>query len=123
MNKVDEIINAYEISSEKIYNEAMHGMHDNRIISKEERKMSKLFYEFSKDESIKMKCIEHLWNSRNAYSRVYAPIYCLAMNIYVDEAIMRLEELQNDMSVAPFSSHAYIALDLWKTNGKITIDI
>lgn len=64
--KAERIIEEYEMCSKKIYDEAMYGTHNNRIINREQKKTTKLFHEFCQDEELRKICIEALWESENA---------------------------------------------------------
>lgn len=112
---VNEIIEQYERSGEKMYKATLEG--DYRTNNREGAKLTRIFKSFEKDIDLAQKCIPELIRSSNVVVRTKAAAYCLSLKFNVEEGEAVLKEIGDNKENGIFGFNARMTLAVWKKQG------
>jgi len=108
----DEIIQKYLESANII--ESVTMTTDYKTNNREVNKLFKLFLLLEQDIDLAKKVYSRILESEIPTAQIIASADCLRLNIYVDEAQKKLEELSKRDDIGIISFNAEMALKIWR---------
>ena len=94
---------------------------DYKTNNKEGKKLIKLFKEFEKDAELAILSLPNLFSHQNVVTRTDAAAHCLALNIYVDEALKTLASIAADEKNGIFGFNAKMTLKVYHEQGFLKV--
>lgn len=114
-NGIESIIEEYINLSTSHWNASRVG--DYKTVNNSYTKLKRIFKILQNDEQLSKEMLLILLNNSSFCVQLWAASHCLALGIYLDEALMKLEQISKlEAKVAP-SFEAKMTLKVWRENG------
>ena len=90
---------------------------DYKTNNKEGKPILQIFKFLEKNKELASVTLPLLFTNRNIVTRTRAATHCLALNIFIEEAVKILEEAANNEQVGIFGFNAEMTLKVWHKQG------